>query len=123
VALTAALIAVVDDDPSVRRAIQNVLAGAKFEVVTFDSAEAVLQSADFGRIDCLVAEINLPGMSGVALVRAFEETGRAMPAVLLSERDSDYPSGLLGRAGMIPRLGKPVIAQQLLSAIAWVLLR
>jgi FixJ family two-component response regulator len=123
VTLTPTTIAVVDDDENVRSALQELLRAAKFEALAFASAEALLDSPAGARIDCLIADVNLPGMSGVALVHALEGAGRALPTVLISALDDKYPIGLKGRAGTIPRLRKPFSDDELFTAVAQVLLR
>ena len=72
---TPTTIAVVDDDENVRYALQQLLRAAKFEALAFATAEELLDSPAGERIDCLIADINLPGMSGVALVHALEAGG------------------------------------------------
>ena len=63
-------IAIVDDDESIRHALGNLLRAAEFGVLAFGSAEDFLESLDGMQIGCLIADINLPGMSGVALTEA-----------------------------------------------------
>ena len=120
---TPTTIAVVDDDESVRYALQQLLRAAKFEALAFASAEELLESPEGARVDCLIADVNLPGMSGVALVHSLERAGRAIPTVLISALDDKYPVALKGRAGTIPRLRKPFSDDALFTAVAEVLLR
>jgi FixJ family two-component response regulator len=58
------LIGVVDDDPSILRALRRLLAAAGFDVKTFASGEELLASDALGTIDCLVLDIHLGGCSG-----------------------------------------------------------
>jgi len=61
------LIALVEDDPSVRKALKRLLRAAEYEVHTFDSAEEFLHCTETDRFACLILDIKLPGMSGFDL--------------------------------------------------------
>jgi FixJ family two-component response regulator len=114
---TRATIAVVEDDAGVRTALQQLLRSAEFGALTFASAEELLESRDGVRVDCLVADINLPGMSGVALLKALAASGWAVPAVLITGRDDPGTMELLRQAGRVPRLHKPFSDDELFDAI------
>jgi FixJ family two-component response regulator len=114
-------IAIVDDDESIRHALGNLLLAADFDVLAFESAEDFLAALDGRRIACLIADINLPGMSGVALIEALTAAGRAMPSVLITARDDSATVSLLGRAGHVPNLRKPFSDHELFSALNRVL--
>jgi FixJ family two-component response regulator len=118
---TLVTIAIVDDDDSIRHALGNLLRAAEFKVLAFASSEDFLDSPDGDRIGCLIADINLPGMSGVALVEALAKAGRAIPAVLITARDDATTLSLLRRAGRVPRLRKPFSDEELFAAIRQVL--
>jgi two-component system response regulator FixJ len=118
---TLVTIALVDDDDSIRHALGNLLRAAGFDVLAFGSAEAFLDSLDGARVACLIADINLPGLSGVALVEALARTGRSMPVVLITARDDATTIALLRRAGRVPRLRKPFSDEELFAAIHQVL--
>jgi FixJ family two-component response regulator len=118
---TLVTIAIVDDDDSIRHALGNLLRAAEFKVLAFASSEDFLDSPDGDQIGCLIADINLPGMSGVALVEALARAGRAIPAVLITARDDATTLSLLRRAGRVPRLRKPFSDEELFSAIRQVL--
>jgi FixJ family two-component response regulator len=114
-------IAIVDDDDSIRHALGNLLRAAEFDVLAFGSGEDFLESLDDGRIGCLIADVNLPGMSGVALVETLATTGRAMPSILITARDDATTLSLLRRAGRVPHLRKPFSADELFATIRQVL--
>jgi FixJ family two-component response regulator len=118
---TPPLIAIVDDDESIRYALGNLLRAAEFDVLAFGSAEDFLDALDSKRIGCLIADVNLPGMNGVALVEALAATGRAMPAVLITARDDATTFSLLQRAESTPHLRKPFSDDELFAAIRQVL--
>jgi FixJ family two-component response regulator len=120
---TPVTIAIVDDDDGLRHALGNLLLAAEFRVLAFASAEHFLAVLDGEHIGCLIADVNLPGMSGVALTEALAAKGRIMPAVLITARDDAATLSLIGRAGHLPNLRKPFSEGELFDAIDRVLQR
>jgi FixJ family two-component response regulator len=116
-----ATIAVVDDDDSIRRSLKQLLRAAEFEALTFASAEEYLTHGDGARVDCLIVDINLPGMSGVALVQTLAASGSKTPAILITARDDSATLDLIRRASPIPHLRKPFNDEQLFAAMSKVL--
>jgi FixJ family two-component response regulator len=115
---TGLTIGVVDDDDSVRSALKQLLRATGFDARGFESAEEFLGVPDAPDVDCLIIDVNLPGISGVALVRALAAAGRRIPTVLISARSDDGTLGLLRGAGTMPFLRKPFSDEELLAAIA-----
>ena len=115
--VVAASIAVVDDDDGVREALGQLLRSAGYRASTFESAEAFLASRDVLVHDCLVADVNLPGMSGVALVQALIAAGTRLPTVLITARDDIATLALTHQLGAVPHLHKPFSDDDLLEAI------
>jgi FixJ family two-component response regulator len=111
-------VVVVDDDDGVRLALQQLLRAAGFRTLGFATAEAFLDAMDGHDADCLVADINLPGASGVALSRILAAEGRSLPTVLISARDDPTTLALVRSAGSLPFLRKPFSDEELLEAIA-----
>ena len=68
-------IAVVDDDAGIRAAVADLLQAADFTARTFTSAEEFLEQGQQEHFDCLIADINLPGMTGVALLQVLGAIG------------------------------------------------
>jgi FixJ family two-component response regulator len=115
---THSTIAVVEDDAGVRTALEQLLRAAEFDAVTFASAEEFLDADCVAQVDCLIADVNLPGMNGVALLRALAADGGAnLPAVLITGRDDPATIGLLRQAGPVPHLHKPFGDNELFEAI------
>jgi FixJ family two-component response regulator len=110
-------IAVVEDDPGVRTALQQLLRAAAFEALTFGSAEEFLKAGADEQVDCLIADINLPGMTGVALLKRLAANGSDLPAVLITGRDDPATLHLIRQAGPVPRLHKPFSDEELFGAI------
>jgi FixJ family two-component response regulator len=110
-------IAVIDDDDGVRAAVMDLLRAADFHARGFASAEAFLARVPSDRFDCLVVDVNLPGMTGVALLNALAGLGKPQPAVLITGRHDPGTLDLLGRAGSVPHLRKPFGDPELFDAL------
>lgn len=78
------LVAVVDDDEGMRKAMRRVLETEGYVTEVFSTAEAFLASGAAGRADCLVLDVHLPGMSGLDLHGRLRAMGRWLPTVFVS---------------------------------------
>jgi len=110
-------VCVVEDDASMRRALRRLLKAANYNVIDFESAEALLQSAEVSTIDCLVADVNLPGCSGFELIKSLSQVRPLPPTIVITS--FDYP-GLeqdVLKQGAISYLKKPFEGQDLLAII------
>jgi FixJ family two-component response regulator len=114
---TPVMVAIVDDDESIRHALGNLLRAADFDVLAFASAEEFLDAFDGQRFGCVIADINLPGMSGVALLESITATGRMIPGVLITAGDDPATLTMIGRAGAVPHLRKPFSDEDLFAAM------
>jgi FixJ family two-component response regulator len=110
-------IAVVEDDAGVRTALEQLLRSAGFRALTFESAEAFLADSDTDYVDCLIADINLPGMSGVELVKRLGTDGQRLPAVLITGRRDPATMELARQVSDVPRLYKPFSDDALFDVI------
>lgn len=108
---------VVDDDVSVSTAVARMLKADGWRVVTFDSAEAFLAQWDTVSPGCLVLDVNLPGLDGLALQRRLLDAGQTLPIVFLTGH-GDIPMSVRAiKAGAADFLTKPVSADALNAAI------
>ena len=103
---TRTTIAVVEDNVGVRTALEQLLRSAAFDTLTFGSAEEFLSAGAAERADLLIADVNLPGISGVALVLQLAASGSALPVILITGRDDPATRHLI-RQAPVPRLSKP----------------
>ena len=110
-------IAVVDDDAGIRAALADLLHAADFDARVFGSAEEFLERGLGERIDCLVTDIHLPGMTGIALLRELGVRGKAIPAVLITGRHDPATLELIRRAESVPCLRKPFSDSELFDAM------
>jgi FixJ family two-component response regulator len=114
---TRTTIAVVEDNPGVRTALQQLLRSAAFDTLIFASAEEFLSAGAEERVDVLIADVNLPGITGVALVQRLAASGSALPVILITGRDDPATRQLIRQAGPVPRLRKPFSDDDLFGAI------
>lgn len=110
-------IAVVEDNAGLRTALQQLLRSAAFDTLIFASAEEFLSEGGEERVDVLIADVNLPGITGVALVKRLAASGSVLPAILMTGRDDPATRQLIRQAGPVPRLRKPFSDDDLLGAI------
>lgn len=82
-------VAVVDDDESLRRSFSRLLCAAGFQPVAYPSAEAFLQDSKRPQFDCLVLDINLPGMSGIELSQRLTAVADATPVIFITAHDDE----------------------------------
>jgi FixJ family two-component response regulator len=113
----AATVLVVDDDPSVLNALARLIRAAEFRVRTFDRPAALLAEKIPTANACLILDINLPEMSGVALYDALESSGRALPTILITGRSDGETARLIANSNAVAVLFKPVDQAPLLEAI------
>jgi FixJ family two-component response regulator len=109
----------VDDEPSVRRALTRLLRAAGLEVSSHGSAQEFLDAprAETGP-SCLVADLRMPGVSGLDLQELLNARGHELPIVFLSG-NADLGSGVRAmKGGAVDFLEKPVCDADLLNAIA-----
>ena len=111
------IVAIVDDDESLRRALKNLLASVGFRVETFASAEAFLQSIHQEQTGCLVLDLRMPGMNGLDLLGHLSSTGSPIPAVILTAHGDDAARQRSLQSGAVAFLSKPFDGKVLLDAV------
>ena len=114
---TPPVIAIVEDDTLLSRALARLLRAVVWHTVTFASAEAFLHTGLQSPPQCLVLDVRLPGMSGVELVEHFVVTGLALPVIIITSHDDIQIRLRAMGGGVVAYLPKPVDAQDLLRAI------
>ncbi|MCB1704372.1 MAG: response regulator transcription factor [Halioglobus sp.] len=110
-------IGLVDDEPGVLRALQRLLVGEGFEVRPYGSAEELLLSGDVRDLDCLILDVNMPGLDGLELQARLQEDCVSVPVVFLTGT-GDIPASVRAiKAGAVDFLTKPVDSSNLLAVI------
>lgn len=110
-------IAVVDDDISVRKALQRLLRVASFDVATFASGEEFYFSLESLHSDCLILDLQMPGMSGLDVLRCLDQAGFQVPVVMISGDSEPQTRTQCLSAGAKDYLCKPFGDEALLLAI------
>jgi FixJ family two-component response regulator len=109
---------VVDDDESVRKALQRLLRASDLDADTFASAEDFLASLPHATPpDCLVLDLQMPGISGLDLQRQVVRAGLRFPIVVITGHDEPGMQARCVAAGASAYLRKPLEAGTLLAAI------
>ena len=117
------LIAVVDDDQSVREALENLISSVGFEVQLFASAEDFLDSDTLSQVDCAILDVRLPGISGLELQQQLAANGKSIPVIIITAQGDDKTQDQAVAAGAIAFLKKPVKEEVLLAALESALTR
>lgn len=117
------LIAVVDDDQSVREALENLISSVGYEVKLFASAEAFLDSDAPAKTDCAVLDLRLPGISGLELQRKLAADGQSIPGIIITAQGDDQAQAEAAAAGAVAFIRKPFREEVLLAAIDMALKR
>lgn len=84
---TAQQIVVVENDPGLSLAIEQVLQVSGYDTCIFTSGEALLKSAEAVQADCFLIEVDLPGMSGIELRKQLASLGKKAPVVFMTPED------------------------------------
>jgi len=110
-------IAVIDDDESVREATTSLLRSLGFIAKGFASADEFLDSNRALITSCLIADVQMPEISGLALYGQLVAAGRAIPTILITAYPDDAIRERALNAGVAAYLIKPFSEQELLSSI------
>ncbi len=104
---TPKLVCIVDDDPSVRRALGRLLRSFGLEVELLASGRECLDEAYIDRAACLILDVAMPGMDGFELHALLQASGRSVPTVFISAHDDESYGERARSAGAIAYLDKP----------------
>lgn len=112
------VVVVIDDDASLLKSVARLLACHGIESRTFASAEAFLESDSVQTATCLLLDIHLGGISGIALQRRLAASGSKCPVIFITASDDEATRNEAMDAGCIAYLRKPFIQDVLLNAIS-----
>ena len=112
-------VAIVDDDESVRRALQRLLHASDLIAETYASGQEFLDSLKSRRRpDCLVLDLQMPGMNGLEVQRELTNAGLRLPVVVITGHDESGAGARCLSAGAAAYLRKPFDDRTILDAIA-----
>lgn len=116
VAAIPSTIHVVDDDPSILRALARLFRSAGFAVETFVDAESYL-AADAQAPRCLIVDVGLPGMSGLELTAIVAKRWADVPVIVISAHDDEQVRGYAHSLGVAEFFAKPLTDDGFLQAV------
>jgi FixJ family two-component response regulator len=111
------LVAVVDDDDLIRSALQGLLKAVGLPTATFGSAEEFLTSAQKNQVACLIADIRMPGMSGLDLQAKLNIERCRIPIIFITAHGDEKMRMQALRAGAVEFLAKPFNDEALLESV------
>jgi FixJ family two-component response regulator len=111
------LVAIVDDDDSVRGTLQELLRSAGFPSRAFESAEAFLGSGHQQETACLITDIRMPGMSGLELQAKLNAQRCKIPTIFITAHGDEEMRFQALRAGAVEFLSKPFDDEVLIDSI------
>jgi FixJ family two-component response regulator len=111
------VIAVVDDEESVRKALARLMSSAGLEAETFSCGGDFLESLQTRSPDCLLLDIHMPGMDGFEVQAQLERTGARIPVIHITGQDSAESRERALAACSVAYLSKPVEEKVLFEAI------
>ena len=111
------LISIVDDDGPVREALQRMLRSYGFATAVFGSAEQFLNSDQPGRTSCLILDMRMPGMTGLALHQQLLAEGCRIPTILITACPTSGERDRAIAIGVVSYLAKPFNEHVLLETV------
>jgi FixJ family two-component response regulator len=111
------VITIVDDDESVREATMSLMRALGFTSEAYQCAEDFLKSGRIQRTSCLIADVRMPGMTGLELYRRLITSGNPIPTVLITAHPDDAIRACALQAGITCYLTKPFNEDDLLGCI------
>ena len=111
------VISIIDDDASVRAATNNLLRSHGYTVHTFASAEEFLRSAHLNDTSCVIADVQMPAMSGVELLTVMRTQGSSVPFIFITAFPEESVRARVLKAGAICFLGKPFAGPTLIKCL------
>jgi FixJ family two-component response regulator len=111
------LVAIVDDDESMRVTTKDLLESAGFSAAVFARAASLLKSKRLGQVSCLIADMRMPEMTGLELHQHLVGSNRAIPTILMTAYPDERTQAQAIRANVVCYLIKPFAADELLSCV------
>ena len=112
------VVAIVDDEEGVRRALQRLIRSGGFAAETFPSGEAFLDALPTRQPDCVVLDLHMPGVNGFDVQSRIADSHLHLPVIVITGHDTTESQARVLAAGAAAYLRKPVDGEALLDAIA-----
>lgn len=114
-------IAIVDDDESVREALTSLIRSMGYAAVAFECAEDLLKFKQRRGLSCMIADVQMPGMTGLKLHDRLVASGEPIPTILITAFPDERARERALQAGVIGYLAKPFSEDELLACIRSIL--
>jgi FixJ family two-component response regulator len=111
------VVAIVDDDELIRDALHGLMKAAGFPALSFASAEEFLNSGEQKHTACLIADIRMPGMSGLELQSRLNKEHHRIPIIFITAQGDEKMRMQALRAGAVEFLTKPLDDEVLLDSV------
>jgi FixJ family two-component response regulator len=111
------VIAIVDDDQSVREALTSFVRSLGYAAIAFERAEDLLSSTRRHGVSCVITDVQMPGMTGLDLHNQLVTSGQPTPTILITAFPDETMRERALRAGVIGYLTKPFSEDDLLACI------
>jgi FixJ family two-component response regulator len=111
------LVAIVDDDRSIQSALKDLMESAGLSARCFGSAEEFLESNERNQTACLIADIRMPGMSGLELQAKLKAEGSRIPIIFITAHGDAKMKMQVMKAGAVEFLSKPFDDEVLLEKV------
>jgi FixJ family two-component response regulator len=117
------LIAIVDDDKSMRDTTRDLLESAGFSAVTFACAASFLKFRRLSRVSCLIADMRIGEMTGLELHQHLVASNHPIPTILMTACPDDRVRAQAIRANVVCYLAKPFAAEEVLACVRFAMRR
>ncbi len=114
----AGVVAVIDDDNDVADVLGGLLETMGYQVETYQSGQAFLESAGYSRLACLVVDQNMPNMTGLQMIETLVAQGVSIPALLITGTHDPLIQQQAANLGVMTVLEKPMSHHELLRFIS-----
>jgi FixJ family two-component response regulator len=113
----APLVSIVEDDSFQLASMGRLMRSLGYTVETFPSAAGLLASPRLAETECLIADVNMPAMTGIELYRHLMKTGYAIPTILITAYPNDLDRANALHDGVICYLRKPIDERDLMRCL------
>jgi FixJ family two-component response regulator len=111
------VISIVDDDKFLREALRRLMKSLGYGAFAHPSADDFLKSNHLQETSCLIADVQMPGMTGVELFRHLSDTGRAIPTIFITAYPDEGAKARALRDGVVCYLAKPFKEPDLIHGV------
>jgi FixJ family two-component response regulator len=113
------IVYIVDDDAAVRKALMRLMASAKLKARSFASAIEFLDSGFRDQHACLIADVKMPGLTGLELQQKMTARGYDLPVIFITGYNTEQTREQAKKSGALGYFSKPIDDKALLDTINW----